>query len=319
MPELDSETNPPHSEPSFTASSSSPLSITPTTLLPPSTWESHTDQRPFTAPPTHSLRDPLRSHSVPLAQRPHNTQFQAPQQKDPLTDRRNSPTMILNMINQLPIKQSHYIPPIVSDKSTTRNDRHLTDYTINTNTDRFGLRLTADDRTSTILLQTTTKSWHPHVYAKPPKAPTPHSIGDILGVQKLNTPDVAPATTTTVTRSLITSSDRANVTISQILNAKSSSLKSSSSPTQTPTSDQLNNIDSRLVIGQFAGSESDLRFGSMSEECSEDDGISDQPLNLSVERSERRVSPVRAALVLTSHQMQPRTSTKTSKKGKLFI
>lgn len=24
-------------------------------------------------------------------------------------------------------------------------------------------------------------SWHPHVYAKPPKAPTPHAIGDILG------------------------------------------------------------------------------------------------------------------------------------------
>ncbi|KAL1122482.1 hypothetical protein AAG570_002813 [Ranatra chinensis] len=24
-------------------------------------------------------------------------------------------------------------------------------------------------------------SWHPHVYASPPKAPTPHSISDILG------------------------------------------------------------------------------------------------------------------------------------------
>lgn len=28
------------------------------------------------------------------------------------------------------------------------------------------------------------KAWHPHVYAKPPKQPTPHSINDILGLSR---------------------------------------------------------------------------------------------------------------------------------------
>lgn len=31
----------------------------------------------------------------------------------------------------------------------------------------------------------TTKTWHPHVYGKPPKRPTPHSIDDILGLPAL--------------------------------------------------------------------------------------------------------------------------------------
>lgn len=27
------------------------------------------------------------------------------------------------------------------------------------------------------------RSWHPHVYARPPKSPTPHSIAHILGIR----------------------------------------------------------------------------------------------------------------------------------------
>lgn len=324
MPEVDSETNPPHSESSLTANNTSPLLITSgTTHLPPSTWLNHPDQRPFTAPPTPSLRNPLRPHSVPLAQQLHIPQPQPTlPQPDPSNDHRESPTMILNMINQMPIKQSQYTPTIASDKSTTRNDRHLTDYTINTNTDRFGLRLVADDCCSpTIInhLQTTTKSWHPHIYAKPPKAPTPHSIGDILGLQALTNPpaDLASskvsATTTTTRSPLITGADRpVNVTISQILNAKS-----------LANNDQLSAVDSRLICGKYvAGNESDLRFGSatmrsgsMSEECSEDDGMSDQPLNLSVAKSERRTSPVKGAAVASPGGVQQRSTTKISKKG----
>lgn len=317
MPEVDSETNSPHSKPSHT-SSTSPSSITATTQLSNNT----NDQRPFTAPPTPNLHDPLRPHSVPLGQQPHIPQFPAtPQHIDSFaTDRHRSPTMILNMMKQLPIKQSHYIPTIAPEKSTTRSDRYITDYTINTNTDRFGLRVAIDDdRSSTNNLQTPTKSWHPHIYAKPPKAPTPHSIGDILGLQKLSAAsDTAPAdlccSTTTSTRSLITPiiGDRSsNVTISQILNAKSSSPQ--------PVSDQLGNVNSRMSIGQYKRTEPELRFGSMrsgsmSEECSEDDGISDQPLNLSVTRSERRVSPVKSSVVsLDGGQHRP--TTKTSKKG----
>lgn len=313
MPEVDSETNPPQSEQLQITCTSSPSTAT---LLPPSTWLPSPDLRPFTAPPTPNQRNPLRPKSVPLTHTVVTKSLadSSPPLNDSATD--SGSAMLLNMINQLPrqiatvqMKQTHYAAaPLLAanDKDrATRPDRHLTDYTI-ANTDRFGLRL-GDQHESATQLETT-KTWHPHVYAKPPKAPTPHSIGDILGLQRSS----VDLTATIVTQPhLIGDSKVSNVTsISQILNAKS-------------TTEQLS-VNARL-IGQYtdAGAENrfgtTIRSGSMSE-CSEEDGlsaISDQPLNLSVARSERRPGTKTQAAVPAA--LQPaRTASKTLKKGKII-
>lgn len=130
-------------------------------------------------------------------------------------------------------------------------------------------------------------SWHPHVYAKPPKAPTPHTIGDILGLPR-TPPMEYGSIDTNVSRS----------TISQILNGKS---------TNESKSKTSNHLHDRLLMGSGAAPlvagnthfENGLvtNFSGRSErsmsEGSEDDtsAISDQPLNLCISRTERDASP----------------------------
>lgn len=109
-------------------------------------------------------------------------------------------------------------------------------------------------------------SWHPHVYGKPPKIPTPHSIGDILGL-KVPTKTIIPMHLQYIDQ-LSTKE-----TINQFLNA---TIKSSE------IYDEHNFHEG---ISRKCG---DYRSTSLSE-CSEDDILpSDQPLNLSISR---RMSP----------------------------
>lgn len=119
----------------------------------------------------------------------------------------------------------------------------------------------------TLLTEIKVTSWHPHVYAQPPKTPTPHSIGDILGL-KVPTKSI-PMHLTYVDQL----SDKE--TINKILNA---TIKS------TETYDEHNFHD-----GISRKCDDYMITSTSLSECSEDDIFpSDQPLNLSISR---RVSP----------------------------
>lgn len=113
-------------------------------------------------------------------------------------------------------------------------------------------------------------SWHPHVYAKPPKIPTPHSIGDILGLK-------VPTKTIPMHLTYIDQLSTKE-TINQFLNATIKSPEAYDEPS-------FNEGISRKCSDYL------IRSTSLSE-CSEDDVLSnDQPLNLSITR---RVSPTTA-------------------------
>lgn len=126
-----------------------------------------------------------------------------------------------------------------------------------------------DSIRETTLTEFKVTSWHPHVYANPPKIPTPHSIGDILGL-KLPTKSISMH---------LTYIDQLSTkeTINQILNA---TIKS---PDTCDEHTFLHEGIPRKCSDYL------VRSTSLSE-CSEDDLLSnDQPLNLSISR--RRSSP----------------------------
>lgn len=119
----------------------------------------------------------------------------------------------------------------------------------------------------TALTEFKVTSWHPHVYAKPPKIPTPHSIGDILG---LKVPTKSIPMHLTYIDQLSTKE-----TINQILNA---TIKSPDAYDEHSFHEGISRKCSDYLV----------RSTSLSE-CSEDDLLyNDQPLNLSISR---RASP----------------------------
>lgn len=120
-------------------------------------------------------------------------------------------------------------------------------------------------------------SWHPHVYAKPPKAPTPHSIGDILGIQPPMNPKPA--------RVAFRDPDVSRSTINQILNANSKPVDGAFDLQQNYS----HHLHDRLV-GTQHNHNSVGRSTSLSEGSEDDSAISDQPLNLSITKS-RDASP----------------------------
>ncbi|KAJ6637329.1 Homeobox protein ceh-9 [Pseudolycoriella hygida] len=140
-----------------------------------------------------------------------------------------------------------------------RRQYFVTDNKKSDNCDRFK---------ETPLTEIKVTSWHPHVYAQPPKTPTPHSIGDILGL-KVSTKSI-PMHLTYIDQ-LSTKE-----TINQILNA---TIKSPESYDEHHFHDTIS-----TKCGDY------LQRSTSLSECSEDDILSnDQPLNLSISR---RVSPV---------------------------
>lgn len=76
-----------------------------------------------------------------------------------------------------------------------------------------------------------------------------------------------------------------------------------------------------MQIATYVGVATDLRSRSLSEDFSEDDAMSDQPLNLSVARPERHTSPAmhdRPAMGQRAAGQQ-RVATKILKKGEIYI
>lgn len=141
------------------------------------------------------------------------------------------------------------------------NDCEQTLITDNKNSDN------CDSIKETPLTEFKVTSWHPHVYAQAPKIPTPHSIGDILG---LKVPTKSIPMHLTYIDQLSTKE-----AINQILNA---TVKSPDTYDEHSFHEGMSR-----KCGDYL-----IRSTSLSE-CSEDDILSnDQPLNLSISR---RVSP----------------------------
>ncbi|KAI8118401.1 hypothetical protein FF38_04428 [Lucilia cuprina] len=140
----------------------------------------------------------------------------------------------------------------------------------------------------------TPPSWHPHVYARPPNRPTPHTIADILGLRDCNNTSL----TTTLLNSRLThdtQDESSNSSATNIPPAPAKSPKSILRNFQQQYSAQINQYD-----------QSQLRSASVSE-TSEDDQVAtsiavgsdltpmapqpppmlDQPLNLCVAKKSR--------------------------------
>ncbi|XP_037813005.1 putative mediator of RNA polymerase II transcription subunit 26 [Lucilia sericata] len=137
----------------------------------------------------------------------------------------------------------------------------------------------------------TPPSWHPHVYARPPNRPTPHTIADILGLRDSNNISL----TTTLLNSRLThdtQDESSNSSATNIPPAPAKSPKSILRNFQQQYSAQINQYD-----------QSQLRSASVSE-TSEDDQVAtsiavgsdltpmapqpmDQPLNLCVAKKSR--------------------------------
>lgn len=217
--------------------------------------------RPVTAPPAHYQREQLRTLSEP-PRGDHNTSYLCDNNIFKFTEQtlsrvnntvvNNNESNFKSLLNPLIDCQTNYTS--INTNDPCESISKLTSPTINNIT-----------------------SWHPHVYAMPPKAPTPHSIGDILGIKvpKKPTP-IRPER------------KACKATINQILNA---SLKS---PVSCDSSDYIMHYPrphDEQILDRVPYNRT-VRSSSLSEEGSEDDSIiNDQPLNLSVTRS-RDSSPV---------------------------
>lgn len=230
--------------------------------------------RPLTAPPVSIERNSLRTFSEP-----------------PLTT---------TMINEN--KSKFLLPPRIHYKTDYNDDssRYNSDFT---NLDDIPRVTTLqqhlqDDITDPILdprsftpIELNRQSWHPHIFAKRPEEPTPHSINYILGIEEKPMPPKSP-------RPIFTDQDVSCATITEMLNANNKLKETNYS---LKYSHQLHD---RLVRGSVTTPLSGIssvagqynqhyipRSTSLSE-CSEDDsGISDQPLNLSITKS-RDTSPL---------------------------
>lgn len=141
------------------------------------------------------------------------------------------------------------------------------------------------------LLATNPPTWHPHVYARPPNRPTPHTIADILGLREANNSSLS---TTLLNSSLThdTQDESSNSSATNLPPAPAKSPKSILRNFQQQYSAQINQYD-----------QSQLRSASVSE-TSEDDQVAtsisvasdivpqpppvlDQPLNLCVAKKSR--------------------------------
>lgn len=124
-------------------------------------------------------------------------------------------------------------------------------------------------------------TWHPHVYGKPPKKPTPHNIEHILGISNSN-----------IERSLI-SKETKRSTVSQLMNVKRNFDVRKSLPCQAKSihvqtdlperkfsiSMHKNKLQEQLLQRGVRTTESNY---DSKEQCS--GKIEDQPLNLSVSK-----------------------------------
>jgi hypothetical protein len=118
--------------------------------------------RPFTAPPQVSKLRIFRSCSAPLTSVAGDDAMTQAEECKAAVD---TTTTVPAVNGQEPV-ESKCQNDAQSPDGTTRLGQADEDYLVQTS---------FSDKTSNI------STWHPHVYSQPPRKPTPHSIGDILG------------------------------------------------------------------------------------------------------------------------------------------
>ncbi|XP_055681911.1 homeobox protein DTH-1 [Lutzomyia longipalpis] len=240
--------------------------------------------RPFTAPLDVVDKYQLRTNSAPLGSfgdiSNTDENFSRDCPTDPSKSRGNALSApVEKNCNSLHEPDSVRVSRDVALNCDVRSKSSSVPVTLDTTPHAF----TVEDRFPTM---PNVHTWHPHVYAKPPKVPTPHSIGDILGWKSPKRP-----------RPQITKSPPIYSQLPQLLH---------------PVIKSPNLDDSQTYPGQI-GTPFAHSFISRSEsisEISEDDsGISDQPLNLSLSKS-RDSSP--ATIIDVKHT--PKTKRDPSSK-----
>ncbi|GAB0092371.1 hypothetical protein DMENIID0001_073610 [Sergentomyia squamirostris] len=229
--------------------------------------------RPFTAPPDVVSKCQLRTNSAPLAIDISDDALSNSEVRDRFqTFRSTAPDA--NSCNRV-----YESDKMCRDMSVTCDDRSKVE------SPGFAASPTEEKFSPTLNIHT----WHPHVYAKPPKTPTPHSIGDILGwncPKKPTRPHKTPI-------------------YPQILDHTRSLPQILLPPPVEEGQTYLEPVTSTIY-----------RSESISEISEDDSGISDQPLNLSLSKS-RDSSPATIADV-KQHPQKPKrdASTKSCKRKK---
>ncbi|XP_059622079.1 homeobox protein B-H2 [Phlebotomus argentipes] len=233
--------------------------------------------RPFTAPPEVAGKCQLRTNSAPLGS--YGDIFDAEECLSPCKSRGSA--SVENNCNSL------HEPDSVR---MCRETASICDVTLKSNSVSLldtpaAYTCSAEDKFPTM---PNIHTWHPHVYAKPPKAPTPHSIGDILGWKSPKRPH---------------KSSPSYPQMSQILH---SVLKS-------PSLDESQTYPGQM--GASFGHNFISRSESISEISEDDSGISDQPLNLSISKS-RDSSPATIGDVKHAPKAKRDSSSKSYKRKK---
>lgn len=231
-------------------------------------------RRPVTAPPAHVQREHLRTSSEP----PYSSN------NDFVYDNKKEKLLNVSSANSIDLVVNNSESEFIYSRLSPSNEPNITSLDVNN-----PVEPTVNSSTP-ILNHITT--WHPHVYAMPPKAPTPHSIGDILGIKVPKKPmPIRPE------------QKASRATINQILNATLKRPVSCDSDYlmqyprhQSRSHEHIDSIYDRTI-----------RSSSLSEGSEDDSIINDQPLNLSITRS-RDSSPV----LKSYRQVKP-------KKGKRII
>lgn len=232
------------------------------------------NDRPFTAPPSLIPRTQLRAYSEPLNLYHNNN-------KKFFNDTNMTQAEENNIINSsattMTIASAGVVPNNENNKFNIsacdiRNDIELKSQSeINLRKDEFSFSDNCVIEKSDDIKST----WHQHVYAQPPKRPTPHTIGDILGWQCPQRPKpIRPGQTT----DLFINPDSEISPLNQLLNVR---LK----PTANSVDDEFRQKYQTNFNNHFIP-----RSSSMSESSEDDSCVSDQPLNLSISKS-RDTSP----------------------------
>lgn len=227
--------------------------------------------RPFTAPPDPIPRSALRTNSEPPLRIVYppitSLSLSHTQQYDEESETHNEPIINVNHANDENSKcdQTTIMCNNLNDMSfDNKSMKKPSDKQMNDIKNESILKYNNNVLSSSQQAQSNPTTWHAHVYAKPPKTPTPHTIGDILGWTGGNNQNLLASQMTEI-------QDPSSASLNQLLN---SNLKAA-------VSDSYRNHQNQFIS---------RRCTSLSESSEDDSGICEQPLNLSITKS-RDTSP----------------------------
>lgn len=239
------------------------------------------NDRPFTAPPSLIPRTQLRAYSEPLNLYHNNN-------KNYFNDTNMTQAEENNTINSsaatMTIASAGVVPNNENNKFNISSCDIQNDIELKSQSEINLIKDELSFSDNCVIEKTNDlgliSSWHHHVYAQPPKRPTPHTIGDILGWQSPQRPKpIRPGQTT----DLFINPDSEISPLNQLLNVR---LKTTVNSVDDDFRQKYQpNYQEKNFNNHFIP-----RSSSMSESSEDDSCISDQPLNLSISKS-RDTSP----------------------------